>query len=78
MQERDEEAVHRQKLEATITKVCSEQPNLQIQAKVAPEDKVEKLAMVVKYSKAEVDKGQLEIHMEIVELQFQLQPTIPP
>ena len=43
-------------MEETITKVCSELVDLQIQAEATPKDKVKKLAMVIKYSKAKFEK----------------------
>lgn len=55
-QDHNKAAACRQQLEEAITKTCNEFLELQIQTELASKEKLQKLVLVVKESKEEVEK----------------------
>lgn len=61
-----------QQLEAVITQACNELPKLQIPAKAASVENIQKLVVAVKESKVEIGKVRFKLQLQISELQLKL------
>lgn len=67
-----------QQLEASLTQVCSELPELQIPAEATSTEKIHKLVAALKEPKEEIGKVWFELQLQILEFQMKLQQPTPP
>lgn len=67
-----------QQLEVVIAEACSDILELWIPARMAPMEKIQKLAVVVKELKEEIDKVRFELQLQISEHRLKYHPTTPP